>query len=296
MPEGILLRGRGGLYDVQSDGQVWRCALRGKNRWLRQSVLPGDHVRFSTQPGYRGAIEAVLPRRNQLARPAVANVDRIIVVMALALPPVNRLLLDRLIVISESLNMPPALVFNKVDLVSDPGPLPQLYRSLGYRVMVTSTRRNVGIDELERELSQGVSVFAGPSGVGKSSLMNALDPGLRLMTAAVSQRIERGRHTTRHVELLPVQGGGFVADTPGFSQIDLTAMKRENLSFFFPEIAQRIGHCRFSSCLHRSEPACAVLQAVEAGEIDPVRYQHYLKMLDEVIKAEHVYNRSKGGD
>lgn len=289
MLEGILLRGRGGFYDVQSDGAIWRCTLRGKHRWYGQDVLPGDRVRFRPLPGQQGTIEEVIPRENRLVRPAVANVRQVIIVMALALPPVNRLLLDRLLVMAEATGIAPVLVFNKADLVREPGPLVPLYRSIGYTVLVTSAVTRLGIEDLAAQLRDNISVFAGPSGAGKSSLLNAIEPGLRLRTGAVSEKIGRGRHTTRHVELLPLPGGGLVADTPGFSQLDLPPMKREELAYCFPEMAARSGACRFSSCLHRSEPGCAVRAAVEAGEIDRQRYTHYLEFLEEVIEAERRY-------
>ncbi|MBC7348051.1 MAG: ribosome small subunit-dependent GTPase A [Clostridia bacterium] len=289
MLEGILLRGRGGFYDVQSNGDIWRCTLRGKHRWFGREILPGDRVRFQPLPGQQGTIEEVLPRQTRLVRPAVANVRQVIVVMSLALPPVNWLLLDRLLVTAEAAGVAPVIVFNKVDLVTDAGPLVPLYRDLGYSVMLTSAVTLVGIEQLRHALQHNISVFAGPSGVGKSSLLNAVQPGLRLKTAAVSEKIARGRHTTRHVELLPLPGGALVADTPGFTQLTLPAMKREELAYFFPEMAARASGCRFTNCLHQAEPGCAVRQAVEAGEINRQRYAHYLEFLEEVMQAERRY-------
>lgn len=287
--EGILLRGRGGFYDVQSNGGVWRCTLRGKYRWLKQEVLAGDRVRFRVISGESGVIEEVLPRQNRLIRPAVANVQQGIVVMSLALPPVNRMLLDRLLVVVEATGVTPVIVFNKADLVEEPGSVVSLYQSIGYRVLVTSAVTGQGLEDLRAQLRDQLSVFAGPSGAGKSSLLNALYPGLSLKVGPVSEKTGRGRHTTRQVELLPLPSGGFVADTPGFSQLDLPAMRREELGQYFPEIAVRAEACRFSSCLHHREPGCAVKKAVEGGEIDRERYAHYLELLEEVIRAERRY-------
>ena len=288
--EGLVVRARGGFFDVESHGEIWRCYLRGKYRWLKQEVVPGDRVRFRFLPDHTGAIEEVLPRETYLLRPAVANVRQVVIVMSLLAPPVNRLLLDRLLVMAEAAGIAPAIVFNKVDLVGgDPGPLPQLYRDLGYQVLVTSALSGQGVGELASLLRDTISVFAGPSGAGKSSLLNAIHPHLRLKTGTVSEKLGRGRHTTRHVELLRLPQGGWVADTPGFSQLYLPALRREELGYYFPEIASRIGNCRFASCLHRQEPDCAVRAALEAGEIDPERYSHYLEFLEEIIQAERNY-------
>jgi len=288
--EGLVVRARGGFFDVEADGEVRRCVLRGKYRWRRQEVVPGDRVRFRLLPEHTGAIEEVLPRESCLVRPAVANVRQVVIVMSLAAPPVNRLLLDRLLVMAEAIGLAPVVTFNKVDLAAgEPGPLPALYGRLGYPVLVTSAVTGQGVEGLAARLQDNISVFAGPSGAGKSSLLNAMLPGLRLKTGTVSEKIGRGRHTTRHVELLRLPGGGWVADTPGFSQLQLPPLRREELGFCFPEIAGRAGSCRFSSCLHRQEPGCAVRAAVEAGEIDPERYSHYLELLEEVIRAEKDY-------
>ncbi|MBE3580755.1 MAG: ribosome small subunit-dependent GTPase A [Thermoanaerobacteraceae bacterium] len=290
MREGILIKGVGGFYFVLSEGKIYRCRLRGRLRVKAGEILVGDRVQFKETGLEEGAIEAVLPRVTKLERPAVANIDQVIVVFSLREPPPDLELLDRLLVLSMASNAEPIICWNKADIASEEFlSLPSLYESLGYRVLVTSARTGQGVDLLREVLQGHVSTFAGPSGVGKSSLLNAVEPGLNLKTGEVSRKQGRGRHTTRQVELLLLKNGGIVADTPGFSKLNLPEMKREDLAAYFPEILAYEGECRFHSCLHRSEPDCAVRKAVEEGGITRNRYAHYLKFLEEVIETERSY-------
>lgn len=291
MLEGILVKGYGGFYYVKVGAERWECSLRGKFRKQKQDFLAGDKILFNPVGDGKGVIEGVGPRRNQLLRPLVANLDQVLVVIALANPDPDLLLLDRILLMVQREAVLPVICLNKADQVEETKiqSIVKIYQDAGYRVVVASTKTGRGIDEIRELLRDRISVFAGPSGVGKSSLLNALQPGLALKTGHVSEKIGRGRHTTRHVELMETAMGGLIADTPGFSQLDLPDMQRSELQEHYPEIWQRAPECRFSSCLHNSEPDCAVKKALAAGEINQGRYQRYLMLLEQVIAKERRY-------
>jgi len=284
---GVVIKASGGFYYVRSEAAVYACVLRGRLRRQGQQVLVGDEVEYTTTGAQSGVIENVLPRRSRLIRPPVANVDRAILVFAVRDPHPNPLLIDRLLIQAGAAGVIPVLCINKADLGAEKAAgLTSIYRPVGYAVLVTSAKTGAGLDALREVLRTGVSVFAGPSGAGKSSLLNALEPGLGLKTQAVSAKIGRGRHTTRHVELLPLTGGGLVVDTPGFSSLALPPLERTELARFFPEFQAYLPDCRFTGCLHDQEPGCAVKEAVAAGKISRLRYENYLKLLHEVIEQE----------
>ena len=292
--EGVVLRSYGGFCYVKTTEDYWDCNLRGRSRWLQEKILPGDRVRISVisrNNKNKGIVENILPRETELLRPPVANVQQVVVIMALVNPPVNLTLLDRYLILARFAHIRVVICFNKIDLV-DGGTykhLQNLYSSIGYQVLVTSAKSAWGVENLQGVLKNQISVFAGPSGVGKSSLLNMVQPGLLLKTNEVSQKTKRGRHTTRHVELLELEIGGLVADTPGFSKVYLPVIVRNELADYFPELNQIRNNCRFSSCLHHHEPSCAVKAAVATGEINPGRYAHYLEFLAEVIAGEEHY-------
>lgn len=289
MEQGVLTKGYSGFYYVKSGERVWECKLRGRFRLKHQSFLPGDLVKFTPTGESTGVIEEVLPRHSELVRPPVANVDQAVIVMAMTSPEPDLFLLDRFLILVEASCLQSLICFNKADLASPERrqELIGLYAQY-YRVIATSAVTGEGVDLLKEELKGKISVFAGPSGVGKSSLLNAVNPGLGLKTGTVSDKIKRGRHTTRHVELLELPFGGFVADTPGFSVLDLPEMKREELPLYYPEMGN-LPPCRFTTCLHNQEPGCSVKEAVAVGEIDRRRYEHYLAFLAEVIEKERRY-------
>ena len=300
MIDGVLLKGYGGFYYVYAEGRVWECSLRGRFRVKDQEFLPGDQVSILSEEAEdphlaKATIESVGSRRNALTRPAIANVDQAILVFAMTSPRPDLNLLDRLLIQVIEADIEPILVFTKLDKYrADPlndgsdHALTDVYRNIGYKVFEVSSETGQGIEEIRAHLANKISVLAGPSGAGKSSLFNALSPGKKLKTGRISHKSKRGRHTTRHVELM-VCAGGLVADTPGFSSLYLPEMKRAELADFFPEFAQRRGLCRFNSCLHDKEPNCAIKAALENGEIYPERYEHYLIFLKEVIEAERKY-------
>ncbi len=291
MLDGVVLKGYSGFYYVQTPEKIWECSLRGRFRIKDQSFLPGDRVRIQPVGGDKATIEEVLPRKNELIRPPVANVDQVIFILAVTSPEPNLALLDRLLVLAESLGVNPLICWNKADLLAPEAAeeLCRLYGTIGYQALATSAVDGRGLSEITVLLRGKVSVFAGPSGVGKSSLLNAIHPSFGRKTAEVSAKNRRGRHTTRHVELLPLESGGLVADTPGFSSLYLPKMKREELDEYFPEIIDVAAACRFKSCLHHHEPNCAVKEALTAGRVDQRRYSSYLELLAEVIANERSY-------
>ncbi len=280
-----------------AEGRVWECSLRGRFRIRNQEFLPGDRVKILPGTGNKGTIEEVETRRNSLVRPTIANVDQAFLVFACVSPTPDLNLLDRLIVQVAASQIKPIIILNKIDLGSleekntagntFPADGLDFYRELGYELVKVSTKTGEGLAELQEHINGKVNVLAGPSGVGKSSLVNALSPGLELKTGDVSRKLKRGRHTTRHVELM-VCGEGLLADTPGFSSLYLPHMKREELTDYFREF-QDAGECRFADCQHHKEPNCAVKAAMEAGEIQQSRYEHYCQFLEEVIAAERRY-------
>lgn len=285
MRQGIILRGVGGFYDVQEDdGNLVRCRLRGRFKQEGISVMAGDRVIFDIVQGQQGVIEAILPRQSELVRPSVANVDQVIIVIACAEPEPQLTLLDRLLVLAENLGLSSLICLNKIDLVPEsvPADLERLYKPVGYKVLRCSAKTGAGVADLRRCLQGKISTFAGPSGVGKSSLLNAVEPGVQLKTGEISEKIGRGKHTTRHVELIRLSGGGYVADTPGFSVLRLGEIEPTQLDENFPEIANYGKQCRFPDCLHRAEPGCQVRAAVEAGKIASSRYDSYCQFLEEV--------------
>lgn len=289
MQEGLIIKGYGGFYFVRSSDKIWQCRGRGRLR-LEVSPLPGDHVLFTPLDNGEGLIESILPRKNALSRPPVANVDQMILVVSLAQPEPDLRGLNRYLVLCELEKLPVLICFNKSDLATEEmsRSLAEIYEQVGYKTLLTSAFEKTGLLQLRRSLTGRVSVLAGPSGVGKSSLLNALEPGLALATGEISSKLKRGKHTTRHVELLPI-GEGYVADTPGFSNLELPQMNRRDLSSYFPEFKEYAGQCRFFDCLHVDEPDCAVKSALEQGAISALRYQDYQKLLAEVIDKERIY-------
>lgn len=297
MIAGILLKGYSGFYYVYAEGRVWECSLRGRFRIQGQEFIIGDRVQILPGTGNKATIEKVEERRNSLVRPAIANVDQAFLVFALLSPRPDLNLLDRLLIQVSEVGIKPVIILNKVDQAEEQSEEAKaessvscldFYQNIGYDLIKVSTRTGQGIDEVREHLKDKVTVLAGPSGVGKSSLVNALEPGFELQTGEISRKLKRGRHTTRHVELM-VCGEGLLADTPGFSSLFLPKMKREELTLFFPEFADLPGKCRFTSCQHHKEPDCAIKAAVEIGEIEKSRYEHYCLFLEEVIAAERRY-------
>ena len=279
--EGRILRSLSGFYDVQTPEGLITCRARGILRKEGNSPLTGDLVEISVEKG-RGMVEKILPRKNHFIRPAVANVDALVVFAANVNPVTEPFLIDRVAAIAGDQNVPVYLCVNKCDL--DPAhDLVRIYEHAGFPVICTSAETGEGVEALRALLARKLTAFTGNSGVGKSSILNRLAPELNLETGAVSEKLGRGRHTTRHVELYRLGENTYVADTPGFSSFDTDQMElilKENLQYAFPDFGVYLGKCRFDDCSHRKEPDCAVRAAVEAGDIEASRYDSYLRLYE----------------
>ena len=284
MHSGVIVKSYNSYYYVQHGDKTVACKIRGRFKQERFSLMVGDQVYFTMTGHNEGAIEDIIPRHSLLKRPAVANVDQVVLAFAAANPNISTTLVDKLLVLAESSHLPIVLCINKIDL-ADQGELAELcdlYRRIGYQVLLTSVKTGAGLTELRHCLYGKITAFAGPSGAGKSSLLNAIEPGLTLMTGEVSAKIGRGKHTTRFAQLLPLSGSGFVVDTPGFSATEFTGMELTALTWCFPELAKHAGACKFSTCLHDREPQCAVKEAVHAGAVATSRYESYQVILQEL--------------
>ena len=280
MVQGVIIKALSGFYYVAAGDQIVECKARGRFRYDGCSPLVGDRVQLSFDAHGKGRIEAVEQRRNAFIRPAVANIDQLIMIGANVNPITDPFLIDRVVAIAENAGCEPVVCLNKCDL--DPAEhLYDIYRSIGFRVLRTSAATGLGLDALRDALRGKTSAFTGNSGVGKSSLLNALDTSFGIATGAVSERLGRGKHTTRHVELYALGEDTFVADTPGFASFEVDMVDPiscENLQYAFREFRPYIGKCRFRDCAHLKEPGCAVLAAVEAGEIAPERHESYARL------------------
>ena len=275
-----IIKALSGFYYVQTEDGVVECRARGRFRRQDQSPLVGDFVRITRQGAGKGVLEELLPRKNAFIRPAVANIDQLLVLASCAVPVTEPFLIDRVLAIAQLQSVPALVVVNKDDLASAQ-PLAEIYRRAGVPVLVTSAETGEGIDALRAALAGKLSCLTGNSGVGKSSLLNALDTSFGIATGAVSERLGRGKHTTRHVELYALGEDTFVADTPGFASFEVDMVDPiscENLQYAFREFRPYIGKCRFRDCAHLKEPGCAVLAAVEAGGIAPERHESYARL------------------
>ncbi|MBA2874037.1 ribosome small subunit-dependent GTPase A [Thermaerobacillus caldiproteolyticus] len=293
MAEGKIIKALSGFYYVLSDGEIIQCRGRGVFRKHKITPLVGDHVVFQANSKTDGYIMEVCERKNELIRPPIANVDQAILVFSAVEPDFSPVLLDRFLVLIEAKDIQPIIVVNKMDLLDDEirstiETYINDYRQIGYDVIETSTVTKSGIEKLLPYLEGRISVFAGQSGVGKSSLLNALRPDLQLKTNDISTHLGRGKHTTRHVELMEV-GGGLVADTPGFSALEFHDIEEEQLPLCFPEFRERSHECKFRGCTHIAEPKCAVRKALEAGEIPAYRYDHYVSFMEEIKERKPRY-------
>jgi ribosome biogenesis GTPase len=286
---GIIIKKIAGFYYVQDEnGSIYESRLRGK---VKQEVLTGDRVTITVLDQHKGIMEKVLPRVNQLYRPKIANVTAVLIVLACDRPAPSIMMLDRLLFLSFYNHLLPVIVLNKCDIPEsdNAGLIKDYYPGAGFNFIMSSAKTGCGIQEIREAVRDQVAVMAGPSGSGKSTLLNTLSEGLELRTQEVSSKIGRGKHTTRHVELFPLATGGLIADTPGFSIIDLPAVGRKEVAPCFPDFEQYVDQCEFRDCLHFKERACGVKQALEEGVIPGFRYNNYIAMLEEVISRERCY-------
>ena len=280
---GLILQSIGGFYYVETADAVYECKARGAFRKEGITPLSGDRVTITVQPDGSGTLEEILPRRNVLVRPPVANLDCLAIVASVTEPKPNLQLLDKLIAIAEDAAIEPIVVITKSDL-DEADALESVYRTAGFPVFVVTNTNAASAAPLSAFLRGKITAFTGNSGVGKSSLLNLIDPALCRETGEISKKLGRGRHTTRSVELLPLSDGGYLADTPGFSALDIERTQpidKDDLFDCFREFESYFGKCRFSGCSHVHEPNCAIRAAVEAGEIAPSRYESYVAMYNE---------------
>ncbi len=291
MQKGQVIKTYNSFYYVHTGTELVTCKLRGRFKKDRCAVVTGDYVMYERLDDGTGIIEQRLERRSMLLRPAVANIDQVIITFAAVEPDIHPLLLNRFLVLAEWSGIPEiVLCVNKIDLLPpmEAQNVLSLYEKIGYTVLRVSAHEQAGIEALREQLAHKVSVFAGPSGVGKSSLLNCVAPGLSLATGKISDKIKRGRHTTRIAQLLPY-AGGYVVDTPGFSSTELEKIEKNALAGYFPEFAPFLGGCRYNTCTHSHEPQCTIKQAVEEGKITSERYEAYLNILQEIAERKKDY-------
>ena len=291
--QGKIIKGIAGFYYIHAEnGQVYECKAKGAFRKQKSKPLVGDMVRIAVldEAEHLGNVEEILPRKNELIRPAVANIDMALVIFAAAKPEPNFNLLDRFLCMMEFQNVPVTICFNKTDLVDEEKieEYRRIYEPAGYRLMSTCTRTGEGVDAVKALLHGKTTTVAGPSGVGKSSLINALQSDVQMQTGVISDKIDRGKHTTRHSEIVPVMEDSYIMDTPGFSSMDVPGFEKEDLWTCFPEFREYEPYCKFQGCSHINEPDCGVKEALAEGKISSVRYENY-KLLYEELKNMKKY-------
>ena len=280
---GLIIKGIGGFYYVETACEVYECKARGIFRKDKITPFVGDFVKISVNTDAENIIDEIEPRRNYLKRPPIANLDQLIIVASSCDPSPSTLIIDKLTAIACNKDIEPIIVLNKTDL-KNVDELIKIYNLAGFKTFAVSGKKGEGLEELKAALSNKISAFTGNSGVGKSTLLNCIDNRLGLSTGEISEKLGRGRHTTRQTQLFKVQGG-YVADTPGFSSLEIERneiIKKDELQYCFPEFAQYIGGCKFTSCAHVNDKGCSIIEAVKNGEISQSRHNSYISMYDEV--------------
>lgn len=291
--QGKIIKGIAGFYYVHVPGKgIYECKAKGIFRKDRKKPLVGDDVEIQVlmETEKKGNIEILLPRKSELIRPAVANINQALVIFSIVKPQPNFNLLDRFLIMMEQQGIPCIICFNKADIDTErDGEIYQaIYQACGYETLKVSAKEGQGVEQVKALLQNKTTTVAGPSGVGKSSLINELQSGIHMETDDISARIERGKHTTRHSELIAIEDNTYILDTPGFSSLGLFHMEKEELAGFYPEFARYERYCRFGGCAHISEPVCGIRDAVKDGEISTLRYENY-KLLYEELKAQKKY-------
>lgn len=284
MMNGKIIKGIGGFYYVETATAVYECKARGNFRKMNLSPLVGDDVEISVNENAENRIESITPRKNSLVRPPLANLDQLFIVASIVDPAINTYIIDKLIAIAEYKNIEPVVVITKIDIDDSYKLYEQIYKAAGFKTIVCCNKDKRGADEVKSLLKGKISAFTGNTGVGKSSLLNAIDEELALKTGETSKKLGRGKHTTRHSELFKVCGG-YVADTPGFSSLDFEKCERilrDDLFDCFREFEPYFGQCRFSTCSHTGEKGCAICEAVQNGEIQKSRHDSYVQMYNDV--------------
>lgn len=295
MPQGQIRKALSGFYYVFSDGKTYQTRGRGNFRVKDMTPLVGDYVEFESDNQEEGILLAVKDRKNELVRPPIANIDVAVIVMSAVEPDFSTYLVDRFLVYLEGQGIDAIIYITKTDLLDEESRKNILafrndYQALGYEVVFSDYPQHESVNQLIEVIGSSSAVFMGQSGVGKSSLLNHILPHLEIETGEISTALGRGRHTTRHVELIPV-GDALIADTPGFSNVDLDEIEEVDLPDLFPEFLANRDECRFSGCLHLNEPNCRIKEMVETGEIKQYRYDHYLQFLEEIKNRKPKYNK-----
>ena len=285
--QGKIIKGIAGFYYIYAeDGNIYECKAKGIFRKDNFKPLVGDNVEITVlnEEEKEGSVTSILPRRNSLIRPAVANVDQAFLIFAMENPKPNFLLLDRFLIMMKQQEIPAVICFNKKDVgeKEEMEKLYEIYTGCGYRVVLSSTYEGEGMDEIHEILKGKTTVVAGPSGVGKSSITKCMQGEVQMETGEISKKLKRGKHTTRHSQVIPVEKNTFLVDTPGFSSLYLTDMKEEELRDYFPEFVMYEPQCRFQGCMHIHEPGCAVKKALSEGKISQQRYDNYLALYEEL--------------
>lgn len=281
--EGLILKGIGGFYYVETSDGVYECKAKGKFRKEKITPLAGDKVIVNIEESGYNTIDEILPRKNKLLRPPVANVDKLLIAVSVAKPAPNTMIIDKMTLLAEKNNIEPVIVLTKTDLAAF-DEIYNIYKSTGYSVYTFSSVDMIGVDEIKKELKGCVTAFTGNSGVGKSTLINALNPGSKIETGEISEKLGRGRHTTRQAEIFHV-AEGLVIDTAGFSSIDFVndnLMMSEDVQHYFPEFDEYIGQCRFTGCAHIGDKGCKICEMVEKGVISKSRHDSYVAMYNEL--------------
>lgn len=283
--KGKIIKGIGGFYYIKTKEGVIECKARGKFRHKSLKPMVGDNVEIKIENG-KGVIEDIEERNSELFRPTVANVTRAFVVFAMKNPDINYDLLNRFLLLCESNNIEAIVCLNKMDLVSEDErkEIKEKINEIGYEVLFINAKEGIGVESLKERLEGNVTVLCGPSGAGKSTLINTLTNREHMETGNVSEKIGRGKHTTRHSELIEVNDG-YIVDTPGFSTLEVNFIEKENLKYYFPDFEKFNNECKFRGCMHHKEPSCAVKDAVEKGEINKYRYEFYLRTLEEIMNG-----------
>lgn len=294
MVDGIIVKGIGGFYYINTKDGVYETRARGIFRKEGIKPLVGDRVRISIQDekNKKGSLDEILPRDNELLRPRVSNVDQAVIVFGAKSPNINLDLLDRFLVLASEQELDIVIVINKIDLDknNDYLEIEKLYKKSNYTIVCVSAEERIGLEELGELLTNSTSVFAGPSGVGKSTLLNSIFPKLNLETGAISEKIQRGKHTTRHAELIEVAENSYIVDSPGFTSLALSHVQSNKLQYHFKEFEPYLHSCYYNGCIHKNEPDCNIKEAVEKDIIDKLRYKRYVTLFDELKEEEERKN------
>lgn len=285
--EGTIVKGIAGFYYVKTHEDIIECKARGKFRHDQLTPMVGDKVEIEVKNG-KGVMDKIYPRTNQLIRPSVSNVTQALVVFALKNPDINEVLLNKFLLSCEYNNLKAIVCFNKLDLelAEETNEIIEMVKSAGYETLFLKAKEGYGIDLVREKLKDNVTVLCGPSGVGKSTILNAIMGKEVMPIGKISERLKLGKHTTRHSELIDM-GNGFLVDTPGFSSLEIEFISKEELQRCFPEFNSYIGECKFTGCFHYKEPSCAIKQAAQQGKINSKRYEFYIKTLEEIINRKN---------